>query len=83
MADGVDPGAKAKVEKLARKVATGNTFGPIADEYVERLESEDRAPPTIEKVRWLLSFAPCRALGKRPTSEISAAQVLAVLRAVE
>lgn len=82
LAAGVDPGAKAKIEKRTRQIASGNTFGLISAEYVTRLIDEGRADATIEKVRWLLSLA-MPALDKRPISEISAAEVLAVLRAIE
>lgn len=82
LAVGVDPGAKAKIEKRTRQIASGNTFGLISAEYVTRLIDEGRADATIEKVRWLLSLA-MPALDKRPISEISAAEVLAVLRAIE
>lgn len=82
LAAGVDPGAKAKIEKRTRQIASGNTFGLISAEYVTRLIDEGRADATIEKVRWLLGLA-MPALDKRPISEISAAEVLAVLRAIE
>jgi integrase len=82
LAAGVDPGAKAKVEKLTRKVIAANTFGLVAEEYLNRLRGEGRADATIVKVGWLLDFA-SPALAKRPISEISAAEVLAVLRIVE
>ena len=82
LATGVDPGSKAKIEKLTRQVAAGNTFGRIADEYVTRLIDEGRADATVEKVRWLLSLA-TPTLDKRPIGDISAAEVLAVLRAIE
>lgn len=82
LAAGVDPGTKAKIEKRTRQIASGNTFGLISAEYVTRLIDEGRADATIEKVRWLLGLA-MPALDKRPISEISAAEVLAVLRAIE
>ncbi|QJP14647.1 integrase arm-type DNA-binding domain-containing protein [Starkeya sp. ORNL1] len=82
LAAGFDPSTKAKVEKLVRKIATANTFDVIADEYLERLRDEERAAATLEKVQWLLGFAR-PSLGKRPISEISAVEVLAVLRTVE
>ena len=34
LAAGVDPGAKAKIEKRTRQIAAGNTFGLISAEYV-------------------------------------------------
>jgi integrase len=43
---------------------------------------EGRAEATIDKTTWLLDFAR-PALGNRPVSEITAAEILAVLRTVE
>lgn len=82
LAGGHDPSAKAKVAKATRQVANANTFGVIADELLARMEREDKAPSTIKKVKWLLEFAR-PDLGSRPISEISAAEILAVLRQVE
>lgn len=82
LAAGIDPGTKTKIEKRTRQIASGNTFGLISAEYVARLIDEGRADATIEKVRWLLGLA-TPALDTRPISEISAAEVLAVLRAIE
>lgn len=68
--------------KVAALTKAGNTFGGIADEYVDKLKREGRADTTIAKVEWLLGFAR-PALGSRPVADISAADVLTVLRRVE
>jgi hypothetical protein len=47
LAAGVDPGAKAKIEKRTRQIASGNTFGLISGEYVTRLIDEGRADSTV------------------------------------
>ena len=79
---GIDPGEQKRIERLTRREAAANTFGVIADEYLEKLRRERKADPTIQKNEWLLGLAR-PALGKRPITEISAAEVLAVLRKVE
>jgi integrase len=80
--DGRDPSVVRRIDKLARKVAAENTFGVIADELIFRKVKEGRAPKTVEKTSWLLGFARA-SLGARPIVDISAAEVLDVLRSVE
>jgi integrase len=82
LASGIDPSAQAKLEKVARATASANTFSVIADEYVDKMRREGRADATVEKTTWLLEFAR-PDLGNRPVSEISAVEVLHVLRKVE
>lgn len=79
---GTDPAAAKREARIARQFALGNTFGAIADEYIRKLEAEQRAAITISKTRWLLGkLSP--SLGKRPITEITPHELLAVLRAVE
>jgi len=80
--DGRDPSAIRRVDKLARKVAAENRFKVIADELLARKTADGKANATLDKATWLLDMA-CEQLGSRPVSEISAAEVLSVLRAVE
>lgn len=82
LAEGTDPSVQARLDKLAKKTAAENTFNAIADEYLAKLVLERRAQATLNKTRWLLDFAR-PLLGTRPISEISAPEVLAVLRLVE
>lgn len=82
LAAGVDPAAKAKAEKAARQTAAANTFNLIADELLEKLAQENRSATTLDKVAWLLGFARDE-LGNRPISEITAAEVLSVLKKME
>jgi integrase len=82
LASGRDPAVQAKLAKIMRTVAAGNTFNIVADEYLEKQEREGRAEATLIKARWLVEFA--RAdLGFRPISEIMPMEVLQVLRKVE
>lgn len=80
--DGKDPMVERRVEKLARAIAAGNTFAAIADELLAKMTREGRAETTLKKTRWLFDFAR-PLIGDRPIAEISAAEVLAVLRKVE
>ncbi|WP_051661233.1 hypothetical protein [Bosea sp. 117] len=65
-----------------RWYAAANTFGVIADEYIEKLKRKERAETTLAKLEWLLGLAR-PVLGARPITEIGAAEVLIVLRKAE
>src|SRR5215471_309836 len=80
LAKGIDPSAQ---RRLAKQVATnGNTFRAIAEEVFIKQQNEGRAEATLEKLRWLLEFA-YPLLADRPISDITAPELLAVLRKVE
>ena len=79
---GSDPAIAKREARIAKRIAAANTFGPIAEEYIAKLEAEGRAAVTVGKTRWLLSkLAP--TLGTRPIAEISPHELLAVLKATE
>lgn len=82
LASGIDPAAQAKLDRLAASVASANTFRAVAEEWLAKLEQEGRSPITLKKIRWLLSFA-YTGLGNRPIADISAQELLVVLRKVE
>ncbi len=82
VADGIDPSEQKRREEQEIRASATSTFRAIAEEYLEKLRREERAAATLEKVGWLLEFAYGR-LGDRPITEISAADVLEVLRSVE
>lgn len=82
LATGNDPGLKAKLEKVARRVSAEATFRVVAEEYVNKLRGEGRAPRTIQKIEWLLSLA-YPQLAQRPIADLSAVEILDVLRRVE
>jgi integrase len=76
--DGGDPSVRRKIDKLSR----GNTFKLVADELLEKIKREGRAPATLAKKQWLLDFA-YAVIGDRPVAKITAPELLAVLRKVE
>ena len=82
IANGVDPVEQAKLDKIAQSIAATNTFEAIAKEWLEKIEKEGLAAITLKKARWLLEQA-YPALGKRPISEITAQELLLVLKKVE
>ena len=80
LADNIDPSTQRRLEKLT--AASGKTFRAVAEEVLVKLEREGRADVTLAKKRWLLDFA-YPAIGERPVAEITAPELLAVLRKVE
>src|SRR5579864_5203073 len=81
LARGGDPMAVKKQAKAEQATASVNTFEAIAAELVAKKRSEDKADQTISKTEWLLSLAHPET-GARPIKEITAPDILRVLRAV-
>jgi integrase len=79
---GIDPMAARKQAKIQSANSAANTFQTIAAELLEKKRREGKAEMTLDKVGWLMSLA-LPAIGGRPIREISAPDVLAVLRTVE
>ncbi len=79
---GDDPSAHMRLEKMARQSAAQNSFNAVADEYLAKQEREGRAAATLKKTSWLLDFARSD-LGRRPIADLTAAEILTVLRKVE
>ncbi len=82
LASGIDPAAAKQAAKRRAAVDAGNTFDAIADQLIAKKRREKRKDVTIARNEWLLSSAR-RALGSRPIKEITAGDVLSVLREVE
>ena len=79
---GQDPSLVKQVARASQIAASANTFDAIADELLKKKRKEGRADRTLTKVDWLLSLAR-KSLGARPISELTAPEVLSVLRKVE
>jgi integrase len=78
LADGVDPGAARK----AQKVAQANTFEAIAREWLEKQRNKFTAS-TFAKAEWMLEEFLFPHIGARPIESIDAPDILAALRKVE
>jgi integrase len=81
--DGVDPSAQKRVNAIAARVAAGNTFKMVAEEYKEKRKREGLAAVTLEKLEWLLGQYLYPSLGSRPIGEIEAPELLEALRGAE
>jgi integrase len=79
LARSVDPSVQRKADKQAGK---DSSFRGVAEEVIAKLEREGRAQVTLTKKRWLLDFA-YPAFGDRPVAEITARDLLALLRKIE
>lgn len=79
---GVDPAAYRRLTRGLGEISDDQRFKAVADEWLTKMEAEGRSSATLEKMRWLLSFAE-PLIGNRPVREISAVELLTVLRTVE
>jgi integrase len=80
--DGIDPGVERKNAKLTARFNSANTFGAVAEEYIEhKLVKEGRAAVTVEKAKWLL--LQMKPICDQPLVEIKPAEVFGVLRRLE
>ncbi|CCM78032.1 tyrosine-type recombinase/integrase [Rhizobium mesoamericanum] len=82
LAQGIDPSQQKKLDKIAQRHAHATTFNAVADDFLAKVGKEGKADATMTKKRWLLDLAR-PDLGKRPISEIKAAEILVPLRKVE
>ena len=82
LARGQDPSVIRKAAKVARAEEGANTFATIAGELAAKKRHDKKAAATLRKFEWFMSFAR-PALGSRPIKEITAREVLVVLKEVE
>ncbi|MGA7385563.1 MAG: integrase arm-type DNA-binding domain-containing protein [Methylocella sp.] len=82
LASGFDPSQQKRLGKLASESQKADTFDAISREVLEKKRREGRSETTVSKAKWLFGLA-TPALGPRPIAEITALEVLAVLRQVE
>lgn len=80
--DGIDPATAKRERKRAAEVEARGRFDVLATELLEKNRLEGRVEQTLKKKAWLLDMAN-RDLGGRPVMEISASEVLAVLKKQE
>lgn len=81
LAQGKNPSAEKKREKVAAAISAGNTFKLVAEEYIAKRQREGAAAATVAKAQWHL--ARLEKLHNRPIAEIEAFEVLDVLRKLE
>ena len=82
LAHGLDPSQVKKAAKAARAEEGANTFATIAGELADKKRRDKKAAATLRKFEWFMSFA-LPVLGSRPIGDITAREVLLVLKEVE
>ena len=82
IADGVDPSVRKKLARIAAETAARNTFGLVASEFLSNLDANGAALSTMAKNKWLLEDL-AAPLANRPIAEITAAEILDLLKRIE
>ena len=82
VAQGVDPAAVKKAQKVAGEERAANSFEVIAREWFERWKG-DKAAGTVSRASAILEKDVVPYIGNRPVSEIKTPDVLIVLRRIE
>ncbi|MBL8574212.1 MAG: tyrosine-type recombinase/integrase [Hyphomicrobiaceae bacterium] len=82
IAEGHDPSETRRLDRLSGALCKAQTFEAIAAELTAKRIREGIAEATRIKTDWLIGLA-LADLGRRPIAEISAAEILAVLRKPE
>lgn len=80
--EGTDPNAKRKAEKLARAACAANSFDAIAREWHAKF-SDTWAPSHADRIWRMLERDVLPFLGTRPVTQITAQELLLVLRKIE
>lgn len=79
---GVDPALERKMERLRAQQAAGDSFEAVAREWHKKQKPKWRDTHSEKVIRWLeADLFPW--LGARPTQEVTAPELLTVLRRVE
>lgn len=82
LVNGINPSQKRKTDKLTAAVASRNTFGAVAEDYIAKLEAEGKAAATIGKRRWFLQDL-AKPLTDRPIADITPHEILELLKKIE
>jgi len=77
-----DPGEERKLARIEAERERAVTFAVVAQEYVDKLVKEGRAPATLKKLNWLIGQT-VPLLSERPVAQIETPDVLRLLRQVE
>src|SRR5690606_27280618 len=64
IAEGINPAAKRKIDKITGPLASVNSFRAVAKEWLDKAERGGRAGVRLGKLKWLLEFA-YRFIGDR------------------
>jgi integrase len=82
IAAGADPSREKQLAKHKARASAADTFGEIAQEYIDKRRREGLSPSTADKAEYYVSRMGS-AIARLPISEIGAPDLLAVLRRIE
>ncbi|TCP65719.1 Arm DNA-binding domain-containing protein [Sphingomonas sp. PP-CE-1G-424] len=82
LANGIDPADAKRKAVVEAALSKANTFRLVADEYIEKMERDGKAPATIVKSKWFRDLLD-RDLGHRPVREITPHDLLSALKKIE
>lgn len=82
IAQGLDPSAERRKEKIESALSAASTFNAVADEWLEK-KSKKLAPVTVTKITAILKNDLRPWLGKRPIKEITPPELLSTIRRIE
>ncbi len=82
LARGVEPSVQRKIDRQVAKASAESSVRAVAEEVISKLEREGRAHATLVKTRWSPGFA-FPEFGDRPIAEITARELLVLLRKIE
>lgn len=81
LAAGKDPAVEKKRDNIAAKISATNTFGVVAEELIDKMRREGKAPATVTKAEWHLSRL--AKLSARPIAEVEPYELLEILKKLE
>jgi integrase len=82
LAKGEDPSVEKRKAAVRALLSAETTFSAVANELIEKRETEGLKDITTVKAKWLLSLLE-RGIGSRPIAEIEAFELLDVLKKIE
>jgi len=82
LAGGADPAREKQLAKHRAKANAGNTFGEISQEFIDKRRREGLSTSTADKSEYYVSRMGT-AIARVPIADITAPELLAVLRRIE
>ena len=79
--DGIDPVEEKRLRRLKAELAAQTTFKLVANEFIQKMETEGRSPATIKKARWFLELL--KGIAERPIAAITPHEWLDALKRIE
>lgn len=80
--EGLDPSVERRLEQIEKETKSRNTFLLVAEDYLQEAYDRELADATLRKKEWHIHNL-AEPLHHRPISEISAAEVLHLLKGIE